>query len=50
MMTVSAVCKLRPRPPACVERINKKYGESGRFHSFTNVALSSGFVCPSKRN
>jgi hypothetical protein len=28
-MTVSAACKLRPRPPARVERMKMKYGESG---------------------
>ena len=49
MMTVSAVWRFNPRPPARVLRMNKKYSEPGRLKSANRAPRSSAFVVPSKR-
>mmetsp|Transcript_12777 Transcript_12777/g.21249 ORF Transcript_12777/g.21249 Transcript_12777/m.21249 type:complete len:290 (+) Transcript_12777:1075-1944(+) len=49
MMTVSAVAKLIPKPPARVDSRNKKYGESGRLNCATRRSRSSADVLPSSR-
>jgi len=43
-MTVSAAVRLIPKPPARVERRNKKYSESSAWKSFT-MSLKSRIVC-----
>ena len=49
MMTVSAVCRLRPRPPARVDRMKMKYSESGALNFTSSSPRSSAFVAPSSR-
>ncbi|KAF0267757.1 hypothetical protein FOG48_03172 [Hanseniaspora uvarum] len=46
-MTVSAVCKFKPRPPALVDNKKQKYSESGALNSFNITVLSSVLVPPS---
>lgn len=46
MTTVSADCRLRPRPPALVLRRKIKYSDSGSLNVFSNIPLSSAFVVP----
>ncbi len=41
MMTVSAVCRLRPKPPARVDSIKRKYGESGALNASNSRALNA---------
>jgi hypothetical protein len=40
-MTVSAAVRLIPKPPARVERRNRKYSESSAWKSFTISLMSS---------
>ena len=47
--TASAVCKLRPRPPARVERMDTLYPEPFTLYNCTCQALSSVLVLPSRR-
>jgi hypothetical protein len=47
--TVSAVCKLRPKPPARVDKMKIKYGESGALNCASKSARSDDFVEPSRR-
>lgn len=49
MMTVSAVCKFRPRPPARVDKMKTLYSESFALNSATWPARSSVLVPPSRR-
>ena len=49
MMTVSAVCKLRPRPPALVDRMKTLMSEFLALNCATCPARSSVFVPPSRR-
>lgn len=46
MMTVSADCKLRPRPPALVLSKKTKYSEAGSLKVFSSVPRSSALVVP----
>lgn len=46
MTTVSADCRLRPRPPALVLSRKIKYSDSGSLNVFSNIPLSSAFVVP----
>ena len=45
-MTVSATCRLRPRPPARVDRMKISYGEFGALKSDSSSARSSAEVDP----
>lgn len=45
-MTVSADCKLRPRPPALVLNRNTKYSEAGSLNVFSSIPRSSALVVP----
>ena len=47
IMTVSAVWRFSPRPPALVERRNMKYSEPLQLNSFSMSPLSSALVMPS---
>jgi hypothetical protein len=49
IMTVSAVCKFKPRPPALVDKIKTLISESFALKCWTWVARSSVFVPPSRR-
>lgn len=49
IITVSAVCKFNPRPPARVERMKILNSESGALNICTNWARSSVLVPPSRR-
>jgi len=49
MMTVSAVCRLRPSPPALVDKMKTMYSEFGALNIWTWPARSSVFVPPSNR-
>jgi hypothetical protein len=49
MITVSAVCRLRPRLPALVDKMKTMYSDSLALKSCTKLARSSVFVPPSKR-
>lgn len=46
MMTVSADCRLRPRPPALVLSRNTKYSEAGSLNVFSSMPRSSALVVP----
>ena len=48
-MTVSAVCKFKPRPPALVDKMKTLISESFALKCWTWVARSSVFVPPSRR-
>ena len=48
-MTVSALCRLRPRPPARVESMNMKWGELGALNCASRSPRSSPLVLPSSR-
>ena len=48
-MTVSALCRLRPRPPARVESIKMKWGELGALNCASRSPRSSPLVFPSSR-
>lgn len=47
MMTVSALCKFRPKPPARVDSKNMKYSELASLNFFSSSPRSSAFVIPS---
>ncbi|KAH3684790.1 hypothetical protein WICPIJ_004254 [Wickerhamomyces pijperi] len=47
MITVSAVCKFNPKPPALVDNKKAKYSESGALYNLSNSERSSGLVEPS---
>ncbi len=49
MMTVSAVCRLSPSPPALVERRKMKYSEFLSLKALSMSARSSDLVIPSRR-
>src|ERR1700722_6604923 len=49
IMTVSAVCKFRPNPPALVDRMKTWISESLALNCCTCPARSSVFVPPSRR-
>jgi hypothetical protein len=49
MMTVSAVCRFRPNPPALVDKMKTLYSESLALKSCTKFARSSVLVTPSSR-
>ena len=49
IMTVSAVCRLRPRPPALVDKMKTINSEFGALNCWTWPARSSVFVPPSNR-
>ena len=44
--TVSAICKLRPKPPALIDRMKTRYSESLALKSCMNEACSSVLVPP----
>lgn len=46
MMTVSADCRFRPRPPALVLSRNTKYSEAGSLNVFSSMPRSSALVVP----
>ena len=46
IMTVSAICKLRPKPPALIDRMKTRFPESLALKSCTNEARSSVLVPP----
>jgi hypothetical protein len=48
-MTVSAVARFSPKPPARVDSRNIKYGESGSLNMYILFSLSSDDVPPSRR-
>lgn len=50
MTTVSAACRLRPRPPALVLRRKMKYWEPSSLNFFSSAARSSDLVVPETRN
>jgi hypothetical protein len=49
MMTVSALCRLRPCPPALVDSMKTKAGESRALNCETRRCRSSALVLPSSR-
>ena len=49
MMTVSADCRLRPRPPALVLRMKMKNSEPGALNFSSSRPRSSDLVVPSSR-
>lgn len=48
MMTVSAVWRLRPRPPARVDRMKSLWGDSGWLNLTIMSVRSSALVEPSR--
>lgn len=50
MTTVSAACRLRPRPPALVLSRKIKYWEPSSLNFFNSVARSSDLVVPETPN
>ena len=49
MMTVSALCRLRPMPPARVDSMKRKCGLSGALKEATRSARAEVPVLPSRR-
>lgn len=49
IMTVSAVARFNPSPPARVDKRKMKYGESGALNMYIRFSRSSAVVDPSRR-